>query len=133
MSGDTSGSDPYNARYQAALFTDECRARDVEVIDAAIEVGTETDPGILSGGTFRERANAPVKTSKSGALRWAQAREAAILAAGKGTFDAVVPVTTAPDEGMPTLRTFWLRVKRDHYEANRKKPSTIDAADSIFR
>lgn len=83
------------------------------------------------GGRFRERANAPV-TSKSAAVRWATAREAAILAAGKDAWIASkVPPT--PETPAVTLDDFWPRVVRDHYRANRKKPSTIDAAESLFR
>lgn len=78
------------------------------------------------GGRFRERANAPV-ASKSAAVRWAQARESALLAAGKAARTAVVT------SSVPTLAEFWPRVLRDHYRANRKKPSTIDAAESIVR
>jgi integrase len=79
------------------------------------------------GGRFRERANAPV-ASKSAALRWAQTREAALLAAGK---DARTPVAAA--EIAPTLAEFWPRFVQDHYRANRKKPSTIEAAETIYK
>lgn len=83
------------------------------------------------GGRFRERANAPV-TSKSAAVRWAAAREAAILAAGKDAW--IASKTPSPPEAPPlTLAEFWPRVVRDHYRASRKKPSTIDAAESLFR
>jgi len=83
------------------------------------------------GGRFRERANAPV-TSKSAAMRWAAAREASILAAGKDAWIASKTPPT-PEEPALTLGDFWPRVVRDHYRANRKKPSTIDAAESLFR
>ena len=78
------------------------------------------------GTRFRERANAPV-ASKSAALRWAQAREAALLAGGRAAYEA------APVSAGPTLAEFWPRVMRDHYEAQRKKPSTIDAVSTIWR
>lgn len=83
------------------------------------------------GGRFRERANAPV-TSKSAAVRWVAAREAALLAAGKAAWVAS-KAPPVPDEPALTLGEFWPRVVRDHYRANRKKPSTIDAAESLFR
>lgn len=73
------------------------------------------------GSTFRERKNAPVD-GKSAALRWAQAREGALLAAGK-------PAHVAKD----TLAKFWPRVLREHYEANRRKPSTIETVGILFR
>ena len=79
------------------------------------------------GSTFRERRNAPV-TSKSGAQRWAEARERELLSRGKqaAEFD---PKPVA----VPTLREFWPRVVSDHYRAERKKPSTIDTAERIHR
>jgi len=89
------------------------------------------------GSRFRERANAPVKTSRTAAIRWAQAREAAIFTAGPSAFKAPAlatdPATTPAATTLPTLAIFWPRVVREHYEANRKKPSTIDAAQTIFR
>lgn len=78
------------------------------------------------GGCFRERANAPVK-SKSAAVRWAQARESKLLAEGKSAYKA------APSVTLPTLAEFWPRVVSDHYEANRKKPSTIQSAKDAYR
>ncbi len=80
------------------------------------------------GGRFRERANAPV-SSKSAALRWGQAREASLLAAGKVAYET--PPTPAVD--VETLAAFWPRFVRDHYVANRNKPSTIDAAETAYR
>jgi integrase len=86
-----------------------------------------------NGERFRERANAPVKTSRTAALRWAQAREAAILAAGPGFKAPAAAADASTVPTTPTLATFWPRVVADHYEANRKKPSTIDSAWTIFR
>jgi integrase len=86
------------------------------------------------GGRDRERAKAPVP-SKSGALKWALARESAHLAAGRAAFRArrslVIPAD-APEK-TPTLSAYWPRFVRDHYVANRKKPSTVDAAQTIFK
>jgi integrase len=79
------------------------------------------------GGVFRERKNAPV-SGKSNAQRYAEQRERAIIAAGKGGLEAQAPAPL-----VDTLEEFWPRLVRDHYQANRKKPSTIDAAQTIFR
>jgi len=84
------------------------------------------------GARFRERANAPV-SSKSAAQRWAEARERELLAAGRAAHEASKAPPPAAVEGPPTLASFWPRVVSDHYRANRKKPSTIDAAESIAR
>lgn len=80
------------------------------------------------GGRHRERANAPT-SSKSASLRWAQAREATLLAAGKAALDA----PAAEPAEVVTFGAFWPRVVSDHYEANRKKASTVDAAKTIYR
>ena len=79
------------------------------------------------GTPYRERANAPV-ASKSGAQRWAEARERELLTAGKDACPRVVPAPTAP-----TLAEFWPRVVVDHYKANRKKASTVSAAETIAK
>lgn len=78
------------------------------------------------GGAFRERKNAPVE-SKSAALRWAQAREVALLSAGKAAYE------TKPEAPVDTLAGFWPRFVKGHYEADRHKPSTIDAAETIYK
>jgi integrase len=83
------------------------------------------------GGTFRERKDAPVD-GKSAALRWAQAREASLLAAGKSAaLSRRVAENGNPDRA--TLDVFWPRFVRDHYRANRKKPSTIETAEGLYR
>lgn len=82
------------------------------------------------GTRFRERANAPV-ASKSAAQRWALAREGALLTAGKDAH--VKRADQAGNTPDLTFEDFWPDVLRDHYEANRKKASTIDAAKSIVR
>lgn len=80
------------------------------------------------GSLYRERRNAPV-SGKAAALRWAEARERAILQAGP----AALAPSPAPASEIPIFDTFWARFVLDHYKANRKKPSTIDAAETIFR
>lgn len=82
------------------------------------------------GTAFRERANAPV-AAKSAATRWAEAREAALLVAGKDA--ATAKATLTPAAPVVTFGDFWPKVVRDHYRANRKKPSTIDAAEGAYR
>ena len=83
------------------------------------------------GGRFRERANAPV-SNKSAALRWAEARERSLLSAGKAAYvQSKAPPAAVKPHG--TLADFWPRFVEGHYRANRKKPSTIDAAESLFR
>lgn len=93
--------------------------------------GYEVDIRFLwpDGSRCRERRNAPV-SGKEAAKRWAEARERELLARGR------VAVETPPEPEAtktPTFSEFWPRVLTDHYEANRKKPSTIDAAKTIAR
>jgi integrase len=86
------------------------------------------------GEKFRERANAPV-ASKSAAERWAKAREAALLAGGKDAYLATkggAKQILGTSSQVPTFKEFWPDVVRDHYKANRKKASTLDAAVSIY-
>lgn len=80
------------------------------------------------GTLYRERRNAPV-TGKDAAKRWAEARERSLLAGGR----AAQETAKSPAALTVTLSTFWPRVLKDHYKANRKKPSTIDAAETIAR
>lgn len=84
------------------------------------------------GTRFRERANAPV-ANKSAAQRWAEARERELLAAGRAAHEASKAEPKESPDGPPTLDAFWPDVVRDHYRATRKKPSTIDAAETIYR
>jgi integrase len=74
------------------------------------------------GDRFRERRDVPV-SSRSDAQRYADARQSVLLARGRAAFLAAK---------VPTLAKFWPRMVRDHYRAERKKPSTIDAVESIF-
>jgi len=84
------------------------------------------------GARFRERAKAPV-ASKSGAQRWAEAREREILSAGREAYEMAKSPPAAPPAATPTLDEFWPSVVQDHYRANRKKPSTIESVESIYR
>lgn len=77
----------------------------------------------LPDGTMkRERRKAPV-LSKSGALRWGQAREREILRKGP---------TRSRKEVAPTLAEFAPRFLSGYAEANRQKPSGIAAKRTIF-
>ncbi len=78
---------------------------------------------VLPDGTERrERRKAPV-SSKSGAFRWAQARERELL----------VRRPTQPRREVPTLEEFAERFLDGSARANRQKPSTIAAKEMILR
>lgn len=84
-----------------------------------------------SGDSIRERGRCPSRT-KTDAHRWAEARERVIAAfPTKADYRPLrAPVRQA---GPTTFSEFWPRVLRDHYQANRKKASTIDAVETIWR
>ena len=86
--------------------------------------GWEVDIRVtLPDGTKRrERRKAPV-SSKSGTLRWAQARERELL----------VRPQTLPRTEVPTLEEFAERFLDGQARANRQKPSTIAAKEMILR
>jgi integrase len=92
--------------------------------------GWEADISIRlpDGKWLRERVRCPLAT-KSAALRWAQEREALILRNG-GKLTA--PPPTEKKE-VPTLEAFKDRWIEGHAKANRQKPSTIYAKESILR
>jgi integrase len=80
------------------------------------------------GTPFRERRTAP-PSDKKAAKRWAELRELDLIKKGP----AYVPPPATPVRKTPTLAEFWPRLIRDHYQANRKKPSTLDYVDRHFR
>lgn len=88
--------------------------------------GWEVDLALrLPDGTpIRERVKAPV-SGRSAALRWAQEREGQILAQ-KGR---------KPKQArqVPTVAEFKPRFVEGHVKANRLKPSSAEAYESIFR
>jgi len=88
--------------------------------------GWEVDLALrLPDGTpIRERVKAPV-SAKSAALRWAQEREGQILAQ-KGRKPRQARL-------VPTLAEFKPRFIEGHVKANRLKPSTAEAYESVFR
>jgi integrase len=91
--------------------------------------GWEVDIRITlpDGSRHRERVKSPV-SSKSGTLRWAQQREAEIIAQGGRKAEE-----SKAQEPVPTLDKFWPRFMKEHMAADRRKPSSIAAAESVYR
>lgn len=79
------------------------------------------------GTRHRERKQAPV-SGKAAAQRWAEERERELLRRGPATLQ-----TIGTSEEVPTLAAFWPRVLTDHYEAERKKASTVESVKSIYK
>lgn len=113
----------------------------VRIVPARSGKGFEYDIRLTwpEGGRLRERGKCPV-TGKDASKRWAEARERAIMLGGKNAYRPLAekaqpaPSLKEGDLGKsPTLEAFWPRVVSDHYRANRKKASTTDAAESIYR
>lgn len=88
--------------------------------------GWEVDLALrLPDGTpIRERVKAPV-SGKSAALRWAQDREAVILSQ-RGR-------RPKEETRAPTLSEFKPRFIEGHVNANRLKPSSAEAYESVYR
>jgi integrase len=86
--------------------------------------GWEVDINVLlpNGTRWRERRKSPT-SSKSGAMRWAEAREREVLLAGP----------PCQKKEVPTLTEFAPRFIEDHSRANRHKPSGIAAKESTLR
>jgi integrase len=86
---------------------------------------------------YRERRRAPAEiTSKSAAHRWAETRQAYLLAQGEGAVMAerAPAAPAAPDAPpVPTLRDFGPRWIEGYARASRQKASGIDAKESILR
>ncbi len=109
----------------------------VRIVSARSGKGWEYDIWYTwpEGGRIRERGKCP-QGGKDASRRWAEARERVIAAGGKAAYAplAAKPASPIADiEQKTTLDDFWPRVVRDHYEANRKKASTLDAAKTIYR
>ncbi len=77
---------------------------------------------LADGSEVRERKKAPC-TSKTAALRWGEERQSFLVRQG------VKP----QKREVPTLASFEERFIRDHVEANRQKPSSVEAKKSIFK
>ena len=88
--------------------------------------GWEVDVRVLlpDGRRRRERRRAPV-SSKTAARRWGQARER--------EFVIHRPARTQPRKEVPTLQGFATRYLDGHARANRQKPSSIAAKQTILR
>ncbi len=86
--------------------------------------GWEVDVRVVmpDGSLTRQRRKAPVST-KSGAMRWGLARERELLIEG----------TPKPRKEVPTLKEFGPRFLKGYAEANRHKPSGIQAKETIIR
>jgi integrase len=89
--------------------------------------GWEVDIRITlpDGSRLRERIKSPV-SSKSATLRWAQQREAVLLAQG-----GLKPKIT--NSKAPTLAEFWPDFVEGYVNANRGKFSSQRARESIFK
>lgn len=79
------------------------------------------------GSAHRVRRRAPVP-SRSGALRWGQARERELLLSPPATKSKAIR-----REEVPTLAEFAPRFLDGHARANRQKPSGIAAKETILR
>lgn len=84
------------------------------------------------GGRDRVRGKCPLP-SKDACKRWAEAKERALYAEGREAFRKPPVQNVGTSAQVPTLAEFWPRVVSDHYEAERKKASALDSADSIYR
>lgn len=111
----------------------------VRIIPARSKKGFEYDIRFTwpEGGRLRERGKSPM-TTKEASKRWAEARERSIFTEGKGAYRPLGSRQAgssqdAATSSAPTLEAFWPRVVTDHYKANRKKASTTDAAESIYK
>lgn len=80
------------------------------------------------GDQFRERKCSPVP-SRSGSKRWGEAREAALLSAGKAAFIA----KSVEKKEVPTLVQFQNRFIDGYAVANRQKASTVATKKRILR
>ena len=86
--------------------------------------GWEVDVRVVmpDGSLTRQRRKAPVST-KTGAMRWGLARERELLIEG----------TPQPKKEVPTLKEFGPRFLQGYAQANRHKPSGIQAKETIIR
>ncbi|MFT3773028.1 MAG: tyrosine-type recombinase/integrase [Minicystis sp.] len=97
------------------------------------------------GGRYRARLKSPVSGHEA-SKRWGLAREKEIIRNGKAAVESeakeTAPKRAAPSndvrpaatrEAVPTLAEFWPRWIEGYAEANRQKPSGIDAKKRILR
>ena len=88
--------------------------------------GWEVDIRVVlaDGSERRVRRRAPV-SAKSGAKRWGEALERELLSQSQKPLK--------PRKEVPILRAFVARFLKGHCEANRHKPSSVAATESILR
>ncbi|AKU93351.1 Integrase [Labilithrix luteola] len=105
----------------------------VRIVTARGGKGFEYDIRLVwpEGGRLRERGKC-TPTGRDDAKRWATARERAILAAGKAAYVPLAQAARGIHKGVPTVAEFWPVVLSGWYLAQRKKASTVDAAERIF-
>jgi integrase len=85
---------------------------------------------VLPDGTnLRERRKAPVG-SKSGAKRWGEHRERALILEHR---EKTAEEPPKPRREVPTLEEFVPRFLDGYARANRQKPSTVSSKESILR
>jgi integrase len=90
-----------------------------------------------SGEGYRERVRVDA-TGKTNARRWAEAREAEVITLARQGLDAAAVRARlqgkeeVQDEA-PTLEMFKERFVREHLTAERRKPSSIDTVESVYR
>jgi integrase len=92
--------------------------------------GWEVEVRVLlpDGMRVRERKKSPVST-KSGSKRWGERREKALIEERSKP----KPEPSEPREEVPTLAEFAPRFLENHAQANRQKPSTVAAKETILR
>jgi integrase len=92
--------------------------------------GWEVEVRVLlpDGTRVRERKKSPVST-KSGSKRWGERREKALV---EERFQPK-PEPSESREEVPTLAEFAPRFLENHARANRQKPSTVAAKETILR
>lgn len=83
------------------------------------------------GSVFRERKLAP-GTSKSGALKWGEARERELLALGKEDIEKQKEADDPKSAQVPTLDEFWARYYLDHCIGSGQAQSTKDLNEMQF-
>lgn len=105
----------------------------VRIVPARSGKGFEYDVRFTwpEGGRIRERGKCPT-TGKDASRRWAEAREAVIRRAGKAAYKPLASGTAPADQSV-TFAEFWPRFLQEHYRGNRKKASTIQSAEDIYR
>jgi hypothetical protein len=92
-------------------------------------------------GELRQRRKAPPGLTRAAALAWGQAEEHALLVRALGDLRNPSPTPSLRLKGsvmlrcglVPTLAEFVPRYVRDYCEANRNRPSTIEAKLGLLR